>query len=254
MTIDVVPAFTDNYIWLIIDEAAKVFDCVDPGDAKPVLEFAKQKHLKLRTILLTHHHADHIGGVHELVKDFPDCKVYAPNDARIPHKDIIVKENDIVSVGNYHFKVLSNPGHTSSHISYFEPKEGWLFCGDTLFSAGCGRVFDGTMEQLHQSLQMFKQLPAPTKVFCAHEYTLQNLRFAETVEPKNSEITKHIKQLRQQSQPCSLPSSIALECLINPFFRTEIPAVQDFALKHGAVHSDSLSVFRVLREEKNVFQ
>jgi hydroxyacylglutathione hydrolase len=248
-----IPAFTDNYIWAIMDEKQTCFDCVDPGQAEPVIDFAKMHGLTLRTILLTHHHDDHIGGVGTLMKAFPNCMVYGPNDSRIPHIKHLVKSKDIITVGDHTYHILSNPGHTSTHISYYEPSQGWLFCGDTLFSVGCGRVFDGTIEQLHESLLLFKKLPPSTSVFCAHEYTKQNIRFALSVEPNNKALQEYSNQLNTQQAPCSLPSPLRLECLINPFLRTDAPDVIQYALNHGALNKSSLEVFKILRHEKNLF-
>lgn len=253
MNIFPISAFLDNYIWAIIDEELGVFDCVDPGDAEPVLQFAHSNHLKLRAILLTHHHHDHIGGVSELIKTHQSCSVYGPNDPRIPYVTIPLNEHQTIQVGDCVFKILFNPGHTSTHISYYESQQEWLFCGDTLFSAGCGRVFDGTLEQLHQSLLLFKTLPVTTKIFCAHEYTQQNLRFAQTVEPNNLSVQQYVQELQKNPKPCTLPSTLTLEQSINPFLRTDKPEVQQYALKHGAKSLDSLELFRVLREEKNSF-
>lgn len=253
MTILPIAAFLDNYIWAIIDEGAGVFDCVDPGDADPVLHFARTRQLKLRSILLTHHHADHIGGVSKLIKCNSSCIVYGPEDSRIPFVTVRVHEHQKIQVGHCVFTILFNPGHTSSHISYYEARQEWLFCGDTLFSAGCGRVFDGTLEQLHQSLHLFKSLPSSTQIFCAHEYTLQNLRFAETVEPNNAQVTHYIQKLSNHSKSCTLPSTLDLERSINPFLRTNEPEVVKFAERHGARSNQSLEVFRVLRDEKNRF-
>jgi hydroxyacylglutathione hydrolase len=253
MSIIPIPAFTDNYIWAIVDEESRVFDCVDPGEANPVLQFAQTKQLNLRTILLTHHHYDHIGGVDALVKQMTDCIVYGPDDVRIPYITNKVQEHQTINIGQYSFQIVSNPGHTSSHISYYEPNKGWLFCGDTLFSAGCGKVFDGTLNELYHSIQLFKALPPQTKVFCAHEYTKQNLRFAQTVEPNNQFAADYLNKIKQ-STSCTLPSTIEIEQLINPFFRTDQPEVQIYAQKHGAASRDSLEVFRVLREQKNLFR
>lgn len=248
-----IPAFTDNYIWAILNMEMGVFDCVDPGDAEPVIKFAQAHQLTLRSILLTHHHHDHIGGVSQLINLFPACAVYGPNDPRIPCITHHVKVHETLVIDHYSFRILFNPGHTSSHISYYEPLQGWLFCGDTLFSAGCGRVFDGTLHELYQSMQLFKSLPLTTKIFCAHEYTIQNLRFAQTVEPKNQFIQNHLHQL-QQTSGCTLPSLLDMELLINPFLRTESPEVQSYAHQHGAASNDSLEIFRVLREQKNSFK
>lgn len=253
MTIYPISAFSDNYIWAIIDKESGVFDCVDPGDAEPVIQFARHNQLSLRTILLTHHHNDHIGGVNRLIDVYPSCLVYGPDDTRISTITHPVCEHQIIQVGTCYFHILFNPGHTSTHISYYEPQQGWLFCGDTLFSAGCGRVFDGTMEQLHQSILLFKSLPGSTKVFPAHEYTRQNLKFARTVEPENKIITQYLDQLEAQAMPCSLPSTLDFELLINPFLRTEMHNVITYANQHGAMSTSSFDVFKVLRNQKNLF-
>ncbi len=254
MTVYPIPAFLDNYIWAIIDNKKGLFDCVDPGEAEPVLEFAKAHHLQLRSILLTHHHNDHIGGVGRLIKVYSNCVVYGPFDDRIPYITSHVRANDVIQVGEYTYTILLNPGHTSTHISYYEPEQKWLFCGDTLFSAGCGRVFDGTMDELYQSMRLFKQLPADTKIFCAHEYTQQNLRFAQTVEPQNPNINNYLQELKKHPSSCSLPSTLALELSINPFLRTEVNEVINYALSHGAISSSPKDVFAVLRTEKNNFK
>lgn len=249
-----IPAFTDNYIWAITQQDSRMFDCVDPGEARPVLDFCQKNNLSLRTILLTHHHNDHIGGVKELLDTFPQCIVYGPHDARIPYVTHRVKEDQLIQVGTQAYTILFNPGHTASHISYYEANEGWLFCGDTLFSAGCGRVFDGTMEQLHDSMLLFKSLPANTKVFCAHEYTAQNLKFAHAVEPHNQAIDQYLNTIKSNASPCSLPSTLTIELSINPFLRTDIATVQQYALEHGAKSTNSCDVFTVLRNQKNGFR
>ena len=252
MNIIPIPAFTDNYIWVLIDKNNAVFDCIDPGTAEPVLDFARQHQIKLRALLLTHHHPDHIGGVKQLVESYPTCLVYGPTDPRIPEVTHPVHKDQQVQIGSNSFQILFNPGHTSTHISYYEANKNWLFCGDTLFSGGCGRVFDGTIEQLHQSLLMFKKLPTKTQVFCAHEYTQQNLKFAHVVEPGNKTITQYSDKLTKENG-CSLPSTIQQELEINPFLRTENHEVQSYVLEHGAQSTTSLEVFRILREQKNKF-
>lgn len=248
-----IPAFTDNYIWLIIDTNNRQALCVDPGEAQPVLDFLARENLELHAILLTHHHFDHIGGTAELVHSNPGIAVYGPNDPRIPLITHSLQDKDSLELNSYRFTILATPGHTSTHICLHEPNHGWLFCGDTLFSAGCGRVFDGTIEVLHSSLQKLKNLADETKVYCAHEYTLQNLRFAMTVEPNNQAAQNLKQKLLQQENPCSLPSTIAIEKQINPFLRTEVAAVKDFARHKGSQDDHSLAVFRQLRAEKDRF-
>lgn len=253
MSIIALPAFNDNYIWLIVNEALHTLTCVDPGVATPVLSYAKNNGLTLSNIVITHHHQDHAGGITELLQAYPKATVYGPNDPRIPQVYARVRDEDIVHIDNLAFRVLSTPGHTSSHICYQEPTKGWLFCGDTLFSAGCGRVFDGTIEALHRSIMLLKNLPNDTKVYCGHEYTLQNLRFAASVEPENKTISSYVSHLQEKAGQCSLPSTIEREKKINPFMRTTIPAVQEFARAHGVIPHDSFAVFKVLREKKNDF-
>lgn len=253
LTIAPIKAFTDNYIWAILDEELGVFDCVDPGEEKGVLDFINSTQLQLRNILLTHHHNDHIGGVEKLCENFPNVIVYGPKDSRIPHINHIMEENQTIHLGKQTFQVLFNPGHTSTHISYYEPKHEWLFCGDTLFSAGCGRVFDGTLEELFQSLSLFKSLPLTTQIYCAHEYTLQNLKFALSVEPNNQDIINYYKKIEKQTDTCSLPSNLKLELAVNPFLRTGVNEVKNYALANGAVSEEPLEVFRTLRHLKNNF-
>jgi hydroxyacylglutathione hydrolase len=247
-----IPAFVDNYIWSFVNHKEETLDCVDPGEAKPVLDYANKYKLRLRTLLLTHHHQDHIAGVAELLEHYPSCMVYGPQDERIPYPRQIVQSHDLIRIGDQSFQVLFNPGHTSSHISYYQREDAWLFCGDTLFSGGCGRVFDSTIEALHASMLLFKTLATQTRIFSAHEYTEKNLCFAQIVEPKNMSIKEQLQKI--QTTACSLPSSLDLELAINPFLRTDIPEVIQYALEHGADSPRSLDVFRVLREQKDRFR
>ncbi|MDI9818272.1 MULTISPECIES: hydroxyacylglutathione hydrolase [unclassified Legionella] len=247
-----ISAFRDNYIWLIINEKNKTACCVDPGDAQPVIDFICKSSIQLVAILVTHHHHDHIGGITELVKAYPEMAVYGPDDPQIPTTQTLA-DGDNLSLLSCQFLIIGTPGHTKTHISFYEPHHEWLFCGDTLFSAGCGRVFDGTIEELHQSLSKLKALPDSTQVFCAHEYTQANLRFATTVEPDNQAIKQHSLQLQKNKNASSLPSTIALEKEINPFFRTENKDVQHYALRQGSEGKSSLSVFRQLRIDKDNF-
>lgn len=246
-------AFVDNYIWMIVNEIAHTFICVDPGEASPVLNYAKAHHLQLQAILLTHHHADHIGAAPELLRVFPQVKIYGPDDTRMTVVNCPVRDEDVIHFEQFDFRVLKTPGHTSTHICYQEPNKGWLFCGDTLFSAGCGRVFDGTMEQLHHSLILLKDLPDETKIFCGHEYTRQNLQFALSLEPENQTIQSYFNYLADHPQQCSLPSTIALEKRINPFFRTDKHLIIELARRENKA-KNSLEIFRYLRERKNAFQ
>jgi len=230
-----IPAFQDNYIWLIVDELDKTFLCIDPGDAAPVLAYAREKHLTLTHILLTHHHHDHVGGVSQLCLAYPNTVVYGPCDERLQALHSNVQHLRVIPLKNHTFHVLNTPGHTTSHICYYEPDQGWLFCGDTLFSAGCGRVFDGTMEELYQSIGLLGRLPDATYVFCGHEYTRDNLQFAASVDPENPDIRAHIAYLASHPNRCSLPSTIALEKKINPFVR----------------NATSFTVFQQLRHDKD---
>jgi len=253
MQITPVPAFTDNYIWMLVDSKSKQVICVDPGEALPVINFIQENDYTLAAILLTHHHDDHIGGVSALLKNNASLPVYGPKDARIPFITHSVSENDCFTVLQWQFKVLEIPGHTASHIAYYDKTNSLLFCGDTLFSAGCGRVFDGTIEQLHDSLLKLKSLPDNTLVYCAHEYTCQNLRFALSVEPENLAVKTYYQKLMENPQRCSLPSTIALEHEINPFLRISQKSVKEYANLHGCKSSDSLAIFSILRHQKNIF-
>lgn len=254
LTIHGLSAFNDNYIWIIANLDQSTFICVDPGDAMPVLSYAKSHNLTLNGILLTHHHHDHIGGVAKLLDIFPDAIVYAPNDLRIPFSNIAIKMSQSVFIGGCSFRVLITPGHTRSHICYYEPHLKWLFCGDTLFSAGCGRVFDGTMSALHDSLLRLKNLPDDTNVYCGHEYTRQNLRFAMTIEPNNLTISSYYTKLAHATNPLSLPSTIEQEKKINPFLRTNTIPLQEYAQTQGIDPLDSFAIFQHLRDQKDRFQ
>jgi hydroxyacylglutathione hydrolase len=246
-----IKAFSDNYIWTIVNEKNHLVICVDPGDATPVLDFLEKNHLHLDTILITHHHEDHIGGIPQLRRRYPEVTIYAPFDDRIPFATSRIRAEDIIHVQPYDFRILAIPGHTSSHIAYQEPNQNWLFCGDTLFSAGCGRVFDGTMQQLYESLQQLKNLPASTQVYCAHEYTRDNLAFAQRIEPDNQQIISYLAYLDQNLINTTLPSSIGLEIQINPFLHPE--KLQHFAQVNGLNISNPIKIFEELRNAKNHF-
>jgi hydroxyacylglutathione hydrolase len=254
MAIVPLTAFQDNYIWTIVNELQHTFMCVDPGDADPVLAYARRNQLALNSILITHHHADHTGGINALLEAFPKATVYGPADQRIPQVKVKLRDEDILHLDHYAFRILNIPGHTTSHICFQEPTKGWLFCGDTLFSGGCGRVFDGTIEQLYNSLQVIKNLPDDTQIFCGHEYTRQNLRFAATIEPDNEAITSYAHYLQESPNQCSLPSTILLEKRINPFFRTHLPELHSFAQKQGVDITDPFSIFIKLRAFKDNYK
>lgn len=254
--IDSIPIFNDNYIWLIINSIGKKAIAIDPGDAEPLRHYLQSNQLDLGAILITHHHPDHTQGVFALKREF-NMPIYGPKNEQITGLTHKVEEGDYIHVPSFDmaFNVLNIPGHTLDHIAYTLP--GLLFCGDTLFSAGCGRLFEGTPQQMYHSLQKLAALPDKTKVFCAHEYTLQNLNFAQVVEPNNQWIQTKINQviaLRQDNRS-TLPSSINEEKKINPFLRCEVKEVIESVENWvGFTLEDPVQVFKYLREWKDVFK
>jgi len=244
-----IPAFEDNYIWLLLKGSHAAV--VDPGDAAPVIEALRQRSLKLDAILITHHHADHIGGVQALLKLWP-AQVYAPKKESYEFVHQAVEENDLVHLQSLalSLKVMEVPGHTLGHVAYYGAN--CLFCGDTLFGAGCGRLFEGTPEQMYGSLQRLAKLPADTAVFCTHEYTQHNLQFAAKLDSENLDLCERIAQTtntRNLGKP-TLPSNIALELATNPFLRCETRAIQTAS---GADNSNPVAVFTAIREMRNRF-
>jgi hydroxyacylglutathione hydrolase len=230
---------------------------VDPGDAAPVVEALDRLNLTLAGIRVTHHHGDHVGGI-DALRPRLHGPVHAPATERIPEPHTPHREGDVVDVLGLRFRVLDVPGHTAGHIAYVQldaPKEPLLFCGDTLFSGGCGRLFEGTPAQMHDSLSKFAALPGDTRVCCTHEYTLSNLRFATAVEPGNADIAAYTERCNAQraaGQP-TLPSSMALELKVNPFLRCNQTDVVRVALEKGATDNGAVAVLAALREWKNHF-
>jgi hydroxyacylglutathione hydrolase len=252
--ISALPAFTDNYIWLLQDHRSQRCAVVDPGDAAPVEAWLDaHPDWVLSDILITHHHHDHVGGV-ERLKHISGATVYGPASENIPARDVALQDNDTASVLGWEFDVYAVPGHTLGHIAYYH--HGLLFCGDTLFAAGCGRLFEGTPDQMHHSLSRLAALPEDTLVYCTHEYTLSNLKFAAAVEPTNADIAARLEKVTQQRQNgvMTLPSTLALEKLTNPFLRTaETLVKQKVDERAGAQNRAPSEVFAALRAWKDKF-
>ena len=256
MDLIALPAFDDNYFWLLHDGQQALV--VDPGDAAPVRAALDQRGLQLASILVTHHHGDHTGGVAEL-RAATGAQVFGPARERIPEPFTPLHGGDEVQALGIRFRVIDVPGHTAGHIAYFADAVAGaplLFCGDTLFSGGCGRLFEGTPAQMLQSLDQLAALPGDTRVCCTHEYTLSNLRFALTVEPDNTALQAYADRchdLRQRNLP-TLPSSIQLERAINPFLRAHLPSVAQGARRHQPPTSDDpVAVLTALRAWKDDF-
>lgn len=251
-----VPAFQDNYLWLIHDGTHAV--AVDPGDATPILAALGEHRLTLAAILLTHHHADHVGGVAALLDRF-DVPVYGPANDSIAAVTNALHEGDVAQIAAplLRLQVLDVPGHTRGHIAYYASEQQWLFCGDTLFAGGCGRLFEGTPEQMAASLSKLAALPHQTLVFCAHEYTLSNLRFALEVDPGNVELQQRAqdaKATRDQGLP-TVPTTIGLENATNPFLRHARPEIADRLIQLGHLSSrEPIAVFAALRHWKNSYR
>jgi len=251
-----VPAFADNYLWIAFPEGSRRALAVDPGDARPVLEALRADGLTLEAILVTHHHADHVGGVAELVAA-TGAQVFGPAGESLPFSCRGVRGGDRVAIPpmGLEFAVIDVPGHTAGHVAFHG--HGVLFCGDTLFSAGCGRLFEGTPAQMLESLDALATLPDDTRVYCAHEYTLANLRFAIQVEPENADLQawqREAQALREGNRP-TLPTTIGHEKRVNPFLRARSPAVRRAAeARAGRSLSAPVDVFAEIRRWKDGFR
>ncbi|WP_437609510.1 hydroxyacylglutathione hydrolase [Erwinia sp. V71] len=251
MNLTSIPALQDNYIWTLNDDSGHCL-IVDPGEAAPVIATLQQNQWQPVAILLTHHHHDHVGGVKQLCEQWPQLVVYGPAETQDKGATEIVSEGDVVTILGREFSVIFTPGHTLGHISYFSSP--YLFCGDTMFSGGCGRLFEGTPEQMHQSFQKLNKLPADTLICCAHEYTLSNLKFAQATLPEDSDIARYyrqIKELRDKNRT-SLPSNLALERKINLFLRTHDTDLQK-VIGVDVPPQQPWQVFARLRELKDSF-
>lgn len=250
-----IKAYNDNYIWLIKDSQSQHCIVVDPGDAVPVLEVLASQELIIDAILLTHHHYDHVDGVEKLLAESDqNIPVYSKN--KLFAQSLLVEEGQQLHFfdSRFSFTVMEVPGHTLDHLAYYN--EDLIFCGDTLFSAGCGRLFEGTPEQMYSSLSRIAQLPDSTKVYCAHEYTQNNLVFAHHLEPKNQMIKEYIQSAAKQRQQgvSTIPTTIALEKAVNPFLRCEKSSLVNSLQSRLAERlDDPLSCFTALRNYKDHF-
>lgn len=251
-----IPAFTDNYIWALTNTASGQVCVVDPGDAEPVLKFLAHRNLQLSHILITHHHPDHTGGLLQLAEKFSP-QVFGPDNPSIQGITDVLHEGDIARVWELQFRIIEVPGHTLDHIAYYSDDESppALFCGDTLFAAGCGRLFEGSPSQMHQSLDKLKSLPDDTLVYCTHEYTLANLKFASAADPDNTDLQARCQreqQKRDEDTP-TLPSTIALERATNPFLRSDDSNILANLQSRGLNSSDPVDSFAALRQWKDNF-
>lgn len=260
MAVIPIAAFSDNYLWLIIDadapEQARYAAIVDPGDARPVAAMLDCHGITLAAMLITHHHFDHTSGIKALLARGNNIPVYGPAGETIPAMTHPLRDGDNIELphGLGNFRVLEVPGHTAGHIAYYAAPR--LFCGDTLFAGGCGRLFEGTAEQLWRSLNKLAALPDNTLIYCAHEYTLNNLQFARVVEPDNLAITRRlakVEQLRRDGLP-TVPSTLAEEKATNPFLRCDQDTVARVAEHHaGRPLPDPAAVFAAVRRWKDQF-
>jgi hydroxyacylglutathione hydrolase len=260
MQVSMIKAFSDNYIWAISSDNSQALAIVDPGDADVCIQYIEENNKQLSSILITHHHSDHVGGIDKLLqycneKAWP-LTVYGPETENIPHCDVKLNEKSVLRLDDLslEFSIFDIPGHTHGHIAYLAQDN--LFCGDTIFSGGCGRLFEGTPAQMLTSLEKLMVLPEKTHIYCAHEYTKANLDFALTVEPCNSELTHYYNQVIQKRAEniATIPTSILQEKMINPFLRCHKESLMTSASEFsGQTVDDTLSTFTVIRAWKDNF-
>jgi hydroxyacylglutathione hydrolase len=252
--IDIIPALSDNYIFILRCLDTSITACIDPATSIDVINYLEEHNLNLDFILNTHHHYDHIGG-NEALKSKYNCKIigFVGDKHRIQSLDQYVDNSDIINIGSISLKIITIPGHTDGHIGYYDEENQYIFLGDTIFGAGCGRVFEGKPERLFVTINKIRELPDETKLFFAHEYTLNNIEFALLYNPSNQQLLNRRKQtieLRNNSYP-STPSTIALEKLTNPFFRTIDPEIRKSLSKTNDEYS--VNIFKALRKLKDLF-
>ncbi|MCL2824047.1 MAG: hydroxyacylglutathione hydrolase [Polyangiaceae bacterium] len=257
MKIEIIPCLADNYAYIAIDECTAGAVILDPSDGPPVLDRINEIGVKPSAILCTHHHSDHVGGVSEIARAFPGIEVWAHSHAmeRIPGANRSVAHGDKVAVRGLELCALYVPGHTMGDVAW--RMGDYVFTGDTLFAGGCGRVFEGTSAMMYDSIRShIASLPVSTKIYCGHQYTVSNLRFAEHVEPSNKLIGERRAQVEAElaDEKIPEPSTIETELLTNPFLRCDHPEVVQFAVRRGAIGPDPASVFASIREAKNQFR
>ena len=253
INIEPIKAFNDNYIWLATTNEGSIV--IDPGEAHKTIKYLKENNFNLDAILITHHHFDHTGGIEDMLK-FKSVDVYGPAN-NIPSINKQLRDGDLFSVIGIDFKIIEIPGHTLDHIAFFSENNGnpVLFCGDTLFSSGCGKVFEGTFEQMHKSVLKLKSLPANTKIYSGHEYTQSNLKFAMEVEPLNQKLISRyndVQDLLNKGIP-TLPTTLELELEVNPFLRCQAKEVQNSVIKQFNTSNHEGEIFKALRQWKDNF-
>jgi hydroxyacylglutathione hydrolase len=252
--IEPIEAFTDNYIWLVTTNEGSI--AIDPGESLNTINFLEENQLNLKAVLITHHHFDHTGGIDDLLSYSP-VDVYGPSNNNIASIDKKLKDGDKINVIGIEFEIIEIPGHTLDHIAFYSENNGSpiLFCGDTLFAGGCGRIFEGTFDQMYESLNKLKVLPQNTSIYCGHEYTLSNLKFAKEAEPFNQNILlryNEVLKLRETGTP-SLPSLLSTELKTNPFLRSDIKEVQENIYIKFKTIKETKEIFKALRSWKDNF-